>query len=361
MNVLGSENVANNISKYIRNSDNLKSWTCDNLVYSLSHEEKCYTVSLSNHYTKYPYDELKVHFYNFSYTLVSIFVWCATFFLKINRVIFVNNLFLSTNLYPNGFWRKNISNVKFYESYPTVIRSILDPKIFEEYGFVRIISRHVNIMNSTTIPKKKLKKVNTDINRLKNLLNDGYTIESYQSQPTLPHTEKNFDEIDENMLQRFKFCYNSLYSEKYSKSNPDFTTEWIKLFMSYPSTGLLWIKDPCGEIQAILGYYKVDNVTTASLFGYNTNVTLPTKYSYNYTLYSSLSTLIYMENIRLGTIGHYSGGCKDYKKQRGAVSHLEYIMVYYKHLPLYQKIHWMYLHFLTIIVEIIYKLFIRDV
>ena len=363
MEILGSENVMQNLNDYIKNCPNLQTWVDNGLVYTVGDNKKetitSYTISLLTHYKQYPYDELKIYLTNASYKIITYVYYLTLLFPKLNKVIFVNNMALSTNLYSKTFWENNIEKIKHHPSYPTAIRSIMDTKIFEQNGFVRILSRYVNIMNPNSLQKKHKKRLRMDINRMRELLQIGYALESYNSQPTLPYIQKGLNEISEKMLERFKFCYDSLYVKKYSQLNPQFTTKWLRLFMSYEGTSLIWIRDPSNIICAIVGYYKVDNFTTATLFGYDTDAVIPNKI--NFTLYSALSTLIYLENVRLNTIGHYSGGCRDYKKQRGATAHLEYTMVYYKHLSYYEQVSWIYMHILTRIIEFIYYLFIKNI
>lgn len=359
MDVLSKKDVMEHLNMYIKNCTHMQTWEENGLIYSLSDSDDCYTTSLQNHYQKYPYDEMKVHCEGVCYKIISCIFYLIISFPQLDKVMFVNNLSLSTNLYPRTFWTDNISKIKYHPSYPVAIRSIMDTKFFEQHGWVRIISRHVNIMNYNLLNKKHKKRIRMDINRMRELLNIGYTLESYNATPTLPHKQIDYGGLIDEILERFKFCYDSLYVSKYSKSNPQFTIKWLRLFISYKGSSLIWIRDPSNIICAVVGYYRVDNFTTATLFGYDTDAVIPK--TINFTLYSALSTIIYLENVRLKTIGHYSGGCRDYKKQRGATAHLEYTMVYYKHLPYYKQISWIYMYALTRIIEFVYYLFMKNV
>jgi len=193
-----------------------------------------------------------------------------------------------------------------------------------------------------------------DFSLLKSLVkNDVYTIHAYKTTPDIEHTKHLT--LDDATIQEFINCYKMLYHEKYSKFNPDFTVDWFKLYASCSNTGFIWIK--CQTlIVGIIGYYHVDGVLTTPLFGYNIN--FQTKN--NYSLYRALSALVHFECKKLNLIENRSGGCKDFKKQRGAIGVLEYSMVKIDHIPLnsytnfIKKLSWTYLAVLTIIIEKFY-------
>ncbi len=349
--------INKNLQLYIANSVNPYTITSKNgIVYSIypTKSNNTYTTSQEIHYKVYPFDELKIYFQKFKYFIVCFIIKLMTFWLGLDG-IYIDNLLVSTNLYENEFYeqikKETFEEVIHYKK-PLIVRNILKNKlaIFENIGFKRIISRHVNILeNYNTLTKKQKKHINCDGNKLKELLKKGLVIKTFNSIPNLEHTQvKNIELIP---IVELRNLYKKLYHDKYSKYNPDFTENWIRLFASSLNTGLIWIEYnniPIG----VAGYYYTNDYLTTPLFGYDTSFSFET----NYSLYRALSYLVHIEAKRLNKIEHRSGGCKDFKKQRGTVGEYEYIMVKYNHLNFFKRISWIYLHVLTLILEFIKKI-----
>ena len=333
--------------------------------YSMFQENETYISSQNIHYKKYPLDELKIYCSGLLYNIIFIVYTILTCWLDLTCVYY-NNLLVSTGLYEKKFY-ENISNNSFDEIFylqkPIVIRNILfeNCHIFEKYGFKRIASRHVNIVrNPNSLTKKYRQKINWDRNILRRLLDSGkFVIKAYNSTPDIQFTRVEKNDIPINEL---KNLYSMLYLNKYSKYNPDFTTDFIDYFISCSNTGLIWIEYNNVPI-GVAGYYIVDNYLTTPLFGYDLDFnSFETKdASINYSLYRALSVLINLEAKRLNKIEHRSGGCKGFKKQRGANGEIEYIMVKYDHIRnisftnIICKLSWMYLHIITLLIELIYN------
>jgi hypothetical protein len=350
--------VNTNLPAYIANCSDVQIIKSKNGIhYSMysSNKNKTYITSQNIHFKVYPYDELKIYFANYKYSLICFIIKLMTFWLDLDA-IYINNLLVSTNLYEKDFYqeieKETFEEVVCYKK-PLVVRNILQKNlsVFENMGFVRIISRHVNILeNYNTLTKKQKKQINYDGNKLKELIKNGLVIKGYNSTPNLQHEQ--ITNIESVPFSKLRNLYKQLYHDKYSKFNPDFTEDWIKLFVSSNNTGLIWIESnniPIG----VVGYYYTRDVLTTPLFGYDTSFSFDKKYS----LYRALSYLVHIEAKRLDKIEHRSGGCKDFKKQRGTVGENEYILVKYNHLNYFKRISWIYLHFLTIFVEFIQKLF----
>lgn len=321
-----------------------------------------YTSSQSTHYKVYPYDELTIYFNSFLYQIVCLIIYLSTFWLNLDNVTYVNNLFLSTNLYDSKFWDSILLETFNDDSMsPIIIRSInstqIDKiKLLESKGFKRVLSRHINICNPSNMKKNHRANNVRDFNLLKKLVQNGtYTIHSYKSNPVIDHIKHTL--LDDHIIASFILCYKSLYHEKYSKFNPNFTVNWLKAYAECQNTGFIWIQSE-EKIIGIIGYYYIDGVLTTPLFGYDTKFIIKN----NYSLYRALSVLIHCECKKLGLIENRSGGCADFKKQRGAKSVLEYSMVKTNHIPLnscenfIKKLSWGYLSWLTKLVEFIYEL-----
>jgi hypothetical protein len=350
--------INNNLPLYIANSVNprvTKSKNCISYSVYPSTSNNTYTTSQDIHYKAYPFDELKIYFQKRSYLIVSAIVSLMTRWLNLDAV-YVNNLLVSTNLYEDEFYDL-IQKETFEEVIPyqkaIIVRNILrnDTRIFENMGFKRIISRRVNILKTTdTLTKNQKKQINSDGNKLKELLKNKLVIKAYRVVPNFAHVQ--VANIEDVPFTKLRDLYKQLYHDKYSKYNPDFTEEWIKLFASSLNTGLIWIESnniPIG----VAGYYYTNSVLTTPLFGYDTNFSFES----NYSLYRALSYIVHTEAKRLNKIEHRSGGCSHFKKQRGTKGENEYIMVKYNHLSFSKRFSWIYLHVLTIGLEFVQKQF----
>jgi hypothetical protein len=353
------EYIENSVKPYIFRSSNGLYYT----VYP-DQKNKTYTTSQDIHYKVYPFDELKIYLKNYVYWVVCWILRLMTGWLNL-QAIYINNMGLSTNLYDKQFYEKfskenfdEIVNLKLPKipQLPLIVRNVLgaDRKIFESKGFVRIISRHVNILdNYENLTKKQRKHIEYDGNKLKQLVNKKeLVIKSFGANPNIPHIR--VDNIDKVPITKLGLLYKKLYLDKYSKFNPNFTDKWIRLFISSSNTGLIWIEkdeEPIG----VSGYYYTDKVLTTPFFGYDTEF----KFTINYSLYRALSYLVHIESRRLNKIEHRSGGCKDFKKQRGTKGVYEYSMVKYNHLSFRKRLGWIYLHILTNIIEFVKFFIIR--
>lgn len=351
-----------NPNKYISNSSDIISVeNINNNLFILtdnSNKNNTFTTSFATMYLAYPYDELKFYFNNIHWFIRFFVIGFFNILLSLinlldfGKAIYVNNLCLSTNLYENSFIDNfNINDINY--EYPIIIRSIYQQehiKKLELLGFKKIISRKIYILDPNNIKSKHKKYIKEDNRDLQKFINLGYTIHYALD-------EESKLKITDQQIERFKYLYDKLYLDKYSKFNPQFTTEWIKLFINLENTGLIWLEDSNHITQAVFGYYIVDNYMTIPLFGYNTD----------YKLYTSLSYLMFQQVNQLNLIGsqprpreswglqprpqgcrgHFSGGVGKYKKQRGAIEHIEYNLVYYSHLPFRKKISYIIMTFIS--------------
>lgn len=363
--------IYKNLPSYISNSNDMEIFEKNGIIYNKiknSNKKLTYTVSEENHYQTYPYDELKIYFSNkFVYNLMCLIYWIFTFWLNLKDVIYINNMCLSTNLYDKKFFHNlflsdfnNINDIIAIRSINSYLHKS-EIKTLESKGFLKIFSRSINICDSSKIKTKHRKHIQNDKNKFIDLIknNQLYKIYTYKAKSPIEYVE--FEQNNEKKLNevfnKFISCYKMLYHEKYSEYNPDFTIEWLKLYMSLENTGFIWI-EYSGKIIGIIGYYYVDGVLTTPMFGYDIHHNLNKN---GLSLYAILSMLIYYESSRLGMIENRSGGCKDFKKQRGAKPTIEYTMIKINHLEnknfdiLIKKISWIYLYLLTRILEYFYN------
>jgi len=239
---------------------------------------------------------------------------------EFDRVLYVNNWLLSTNLYPTLDWTR-IGDIHQrllteFPNYPIVFRSVdqrANPELHKalvELGYEPVFSRFVWYQDpsSPQVQKRKNYKLDRSITR-----KSGYIIFSG-------------DELEDSDFERVEELYNQLYLEKYSKFNPQFTSEFLRYLCR---AGILNIRAlrKAGRIDAVLGFYTRRGIGTAPLFGYDTS--LPPKTG----LYRILSWVWSEEAKEQGLLINCSAGVGQFKKNRGAEPALESNMVYAHHLP----------------------------
>lgn len=253
---------------------------------------------------------------------------------EFEKVVYVNNWLLSTNLYTD-FDLRVLPDIKKFliENFPDkaiIFRSINDmynQDIYQQLnslGFKHIFSRQVYILD----PKKGIYKKK----------------ESYQKDLKVKRKSKyhweDADSVTPEQYSRIRYLYDDLYIKKYSPLNPTFNENFIKETIKKECFNYKVLKKD-GEIYAVFGYFERGGFITAPLFGYDTAVD-PKDGLYRLTALKILEDAI--EN---NWIVHQSSGVSKFKMYRGAEPSIEYNMVYYQHLPKKQQLPWKMLHKLT--------------
>ncbi|PLS19246.1 GNAT family N-acetyltransferase [Bacillus sp. M6-12] len=291
--------------------------------------ENSYVSSLYSHYISYAIEELYLLKQPLLEKGLTHLIKGAGHFLKgteINKVIYVNNWLFSTNLQvdltPTQIKRIVAFLISKFPEHMIVFRSLSDylhPKLISSFkgnGFKELASRQVYIAKPWNQLTKKEKG---------SLKGDRKQIEK--------HGYELIEEIEpthEN-IQQIHSLYNELYINKYSNYNPKFTPALYRHFLEnrlLKFTGVL--KD--GEMVGCIGYWKLNGVMTAPILGYKVDL------GNESGLYRILSNLLYQEGERQGLIGHRSAGASEFKLNRGAISSVEYSMIYNKHLPMKRRI-----------------------
>jgi hypothetical protein len=127
--------------------------------------------------------------------------------------------------------------------------------------------------------------------------------------------------------------YNLLYIEKYFDYNPQLTSQFLANTLRNPQFQFIALQLD-GTIEGVVGFYVIDGVMTAPIFGYNT--ALSTKLG----LYRLLSALLAQESLQRQLQLNESSGAADFKQHRGAVAQIEYTAVYDRHLPWHRQQAW---------------------
>lgn len=255
---------------------------------------------------------------------------------QINKVVVVNNWFLSTNLY-HRMTDKQLEQITLFlkERFPVhaiMFRSLnrrLYPELFShlsELGFCPLFSRSVYLCYPEKLQQMN-RKSRKDLNNDKRLLrNSGYEILDQ-------------DALTEDEIKMVRRLYNRLYIEKYSEHNPLFTEAYyLNAFKNHLLQCRVLKKD--GKIEGAIGFFTRDGVLTTPILGYDTSL------DKREGLYRMLSYLIVEEVVQNNYIGHFSAGAGGFKRSRGAEQENEYSFVYAQHLPKHRQYIWKILHFI---------------
>lgn len=247
---------------------------------------------------------------------------------QFDRVVFVDNLLFSTNLYPREPAYKLHDLCLFLQKqFPDraiVFRSIC-PEVYpawyeglQKNGFKAAFSRQVYLL-----------RTHEGAHRLKRALEIDSRLAAKQKHL---HWTK-LDQPSEEQLTRILDLYNQLYLEKYARYNPQYTVEYLKNLVEGDMIHLkaLWHES---KIVAFTGYFIMDDVMINPLIGYDRS------YPQKEGLYRLLTLETMLEAERLGILLNMSSGAAHFKRLRGAEAHLEYNLVYTRHLPWWRRLPW---------------------
>ena len=183
----------------------------------------------------------------------------------LDRVVYVNNWLLSTNLYPAGAAEQAAGVIEgLAAEFPdraVVFRSVDErgnPELLAALraaGCRLVFSRSVYYQDVASAYVQRKRQFREDL-------------KSFQRTP--------YQVIDSAALKpgdaaRVLELYNGLYLNKYSRFNPIFTLDFIQLALA---ERLLHVKALArdGRIDAVLGYVARRGLITAPLFGYDTSL-----------------------------------------------------------------------------------------
>lgn len=246
----------------------------------------------------------------------------------INKVVSINNWMLSTNLYPDCDGR-NVADIKnhliqTFPDYALMFRSLniyTNPQLMSAFikdGFILVPSRQVYIFDQKL--SHYLSRHNTKID-FAMLQKTKYTITQHEN-------------ITENDYPRILELYNSLYLDKYSYHNPQFTIECISHWHKKRLLLMKGLRNETGILDGIVGCFERNGITTAPLVGYDTGMPK------NLALYRMLIALVLKHTNDNNLVLNLSSGASDFKILRGGQPFIEYSAIYIGHLPLFKKSVW---------------------
>ncbi|MBM7603188.1 hypothetical protein JOC75_001158 [Metabacillus crassostreae] len=334
--------MKNGISKFIENvKADLYLVEIDDFILPLSVNDteftNSYVASPFTHYISYAKEELWELYNKPLERLLGAIIDILGFVLQksnINKVVVVNNWFLSTNLLEpslsfDQLQRLTLFLTEKFKQHTILFRSINNSlhqnisKFLQEIGYQNVMSRSIYLFNQNqenqlSAKQKKLLKQDEKL-----ILNKDYQV-------------KQVAEVD---IERIQELYNSLYIQKYSANNPQFTLDFYRnIYLNQLFSFKLICKNDI--VLGIVGMLIRDNVLTTPILGYESTR------EKSDGLYRVLSFLITQEIMDHHYIGHRSAGAGEFKRKRGSVQENEYTYFYQKHLSLSKKLSWKIVKFI---------------
>jgi hypothetical protein len=291
-----------------------------------------YIVSAYTQYISYTIEELSVIKNQFIRKIVALILNALGKILttgKIDKCIHVNNWLFPTNIY-SPLSKEQIKSITLFliDKFPKhailfrTLNFISDSTIInnlQQNNYFFIGSRQIHILSRDKLKEFHHRKP-TDLKRDEKILHaSGYDVME--------------DKLTQQDILRMKELYDSLYLDKHSYLNPQYTAEFIG-FLANNSIFNVRTLQKYNKIDAFIGCLTRNNITYAPLFGYDTNQ--PAKIG----LYRMLSAIKINLAIENDTILHSSAGAGGFKRHRGHISAPEYHAVHTEHLSIGRRRAW---------------------
>lgn len=256
----------------------------------------------------------------------------------LNRVVFVNNWLLSTNLYPvqPSLNELELCTTRIQQHWPQHaigFRSLNDFSnpdwlaALHALGYIAVPSRQVYLFDGRQgAYSSYLQQKNVKFDQ-KLLKKTHYRVIKGES-------------LTIDMFARFEQLYNLLYLDKYCTLNPQFTAAWLYRGHTEGWLELSALLAPDGSIDGVVGWMRQFGMMTVPIVGYDTAK------SQKDGLYRLLTVLCLQEAAHQRIVLNFSSGAAHFKRLRGAQAHIEYTMVCVRHLTFYQQVGWRVLSFL---------------
>jgi hypothetical protein len=325
--------IMNGPQKYIKNVHNTKMMAAKvgdvllPITVTDFHIDNSYTCSPYSHYVSYGgFDEVKRLQNPLVEALIKLILYPVAWYFRhagLDRVVFVNNWLVSTNLYPpvEADQLNVLSEAlpKWFPDRAIIFRSVdqfrnpLIHQTLERLGYEMVLSRQVWYLDpeyglSLKVYREDMRAVSKN-----------------------GHTQ--CDELRDDEIGRGLQLYNMLYLEKYSYFNPQFTEDFVRLARDENLLKIKTIRRD-GKLNALMGYLARNGVMTPPLYGYDTCLPQET------ALYRHLTVMTMREARDHNLLLHDSAGVGKFKKKRGAKRVIEYNAVFTKHLPHNRQLPW---------------------
>ncbi len=293
--------------------------------------DNTYVCSPFTRYVTYASEELRFLQSPYLEKMLSCFLKVYGRFLKlgnINRAACINNWLLSTNLYPylDGI---SIKDVLDYFTTSFSKHAIMFPSL----------NRHTNgkLMEELQSEGCRLipaRKVFIFDKECKDFTNTRQTQVDFALLEETPYQIIFHDEFTENDYERILELYYLLYINKYSHCNPKFSLDFIRMCHKKKLLNFQGLRGENGLLVGVIVSFQRNGVLATPLIGYDT--ALPVKHG----LFRILTALSMKEALDKQLVFNMSAGVSEFKRWRGGTGYIEYIAVYYKHLPAFQRMVW---------------------
>ena len=244
----------------------------------------------------------------------------------VDRVAFVNNWLLSTNLYPrlptDVLRAVRDFTAETFSDRAVVFRSVnerLNAELLRDLralGFRAVFSRQVYLYDPRA-PGPAPRSLRQDAGLARR---SGYVWVAA-------------DEVDDAEVPRLRELYAQLYLEKYSPFNPRFNERFVRAALRDRWLTVYALRRD-GRTDGVAGYVERDGVMTAPLIGYDRAV--PQEEG----LYRLISYRLVEEARARGLLLNQSSGAAAFKRFRGGVPAMELNLVYHRHLPPRARLPW---------------------
>ncbi|WP_394781248.1 hypothetical protein [Undibacterium sp.] len=245
---------------------------------------------------------------------------------KLDQAAIFGNKLISTNLYPD--WEHSQLQqlhqqlADTYPQRPLMLRNIcpqVNPSLaasLEQLGWQMVPSRIVYLCDPAQASVGKRNHVKQD----KKLL-AGSDMELLTPQ-----------QIQASDLPAMRQVFRSLFIDKHSSLNPDFTPAFFEMCHESNFLDLYALRYQEKIVGAVGLYEHYDkygdrNWLTTPLIGYDQS--LPQELG----IYRRLMSLLLQQAQQRQASLHYSSGAGQFKRARGGVAHMEFTAIYNRHLP----------------------------
>ena len=247
-------------------------------------------------------------------------------FSDLNRIVHVNNWMISTNLPvdlgPDLAVSQTQNLACLFPSHVLAMRSLnqrhsaslMDALLAA--GWLLLPSRQIYLVND--VAKESLSRR-----------------DSKNDQKLWHASHFDYQELKEMSqcdAERIAKLYEFLYLEKYSRLNPTFTPEFVKLTHNIGMLKYFVFRDHDGQIQSFGGLHQLGGHATMPLMGYNTSA------AQELGLYRLACHAGSLYAAKHGLQFNMSSGAAKYKRTRGATPEMEFTAFYLRHLPALRRL-----------------------
>jgi len=127
------------------------------------------------------------------------------------------------------------------------------------------------------------------------------------------------------------WLYRKLYLDKYTWLNPVYTAGFVAEAQKSGLLSFVGLRSRDGQLDGFIGFFERGDTFTAPLVGYDTGLPAET------ALYRRLMALALRRARQTRRLYNMSAGAGAFKRHRGGVAALEYMMVYDRHLGLARR------------------------